>query len=286
MSKAEKYDKMTIYVEACESGSIFEGLLAEDLGIYVLTASNAVESSWGYYCPGMSPSPPPEFSTCLGDLFSIAWMEDADASDATTETLGEQAAKVLFRTSNGGTYDQGSHVMSYGELTFLDQPTSNFIGQQVTFPTLSANGAAQGPGGAVAQRDADLHYLYVNYQRAAQGSPAQAAAWRSLQAEISLRDSLTKAFQGLAASVTSSANTPLTAETAFTARPVAGKPVVDDWVCYREAIAAFEGACGAVPQPMVKHFRVLSNFCNAGVKPSAIAAHSAAACAAVGLSAK
>lgn len=65
-----------IYLEACESGSIFEGLLPEGLNIYVTTASNAEESSWGTYCPGMYPPPPPEYETCLGDLYSVAWMED------------------------------------------------------------------------------------------------------------------------------------------------------------------------------------------------------------------
>ena len=65
-----------IYVEACESGSIFEGLMPADLNIYVTTASNAEESSWGTYCPGMEPSPPSEYITCLGDLYSVAWMED------------------------------------------------------------------------------------------------------------------------------------------------------------------------------------------------------------------
>jgi hypothetical protein len=64
------------YLEACESGSIFEGLLPNDIGIYATTASNAEESSWGTYCPGEYPSPPPEYDTCLGDLYSIAWMED------------------------------------------------------------------------------------------------------------------------------------------------------------------------------------------------------------------
>ncbi|KAJ0609584.1 putative legumain protein [Helianthus annuus] len=42
-----------IYVEACESGSIFEGLLPADLNIYVTTASNANESSYAAYCDGM-----------------------------------------------------------------------------------------------------------------------------------------------------------------------------------------------------------------------------------------
>jgi legumain len=64
------------YLEACESGSIFEGLLPEDINIYATTASNAEESSWGCYCPGESPSPPPEYYTCLGDLYSVSWMED------------------------------------------------------------------------------------------------------------------------------------------------------------------------------------------------------------------
>lgn len=65
-----------IYLESCESGSIFEGLLKENMNIYVTTASNAEESSWGTYCPDMKPPPPPEYDTCLGDLYSVAWMED------------------------------------------------------------------------------------------------------------------------------------------------------------------------------------------------------------------
>ena len=65
-----------IYVEACESGSIFQGLLSDSLNIYATTASNAQESSWGTYCPGMVPSPPEEFNTCLGDLYSVAFLEN------------------------------------------------------------------------------------------------------------------------------------------------------------------------------------------------------------------
>ncbi|CAI7917681.1 unnamed protein product, partial [Closterium sp. NIES-53] len=64
------------YLEACESGSIFEGLLPPNIHIYATTAANAEESSWGTYCPGMNPPPPIEYETCLGDLYSVAWMED------------------------------------------------------------------------------------------------------------------------------------------------------------------------------------------------------------------
>ena len=67
---------MVVYIEACEAGSLFEGMMTDDMNIYVTTAANAHESSWGTYCPGMVPSPPSEFTTCLGDLYSVSWMEN------------------------------------------------------------------------------------------------------------------------------------------------------------------------------------------------------------------
>ncbi|GAB4837129.1 hypothetical protein Ancab_002040 [Ancistrocladus abbreviatus] len=73
---SETYKSMVIYLEACESGSMFEGLLPQGLNIYAVTASNASENSWEFYCPGSYPPPPPEYKTCLGDLFSISWLED------------------------------------------------------------------------------------------------------------------------------------------------------------------------------------------------------------------
>ncbi|KAJ0076284.1 hypothetical protein Patl1_35147 [Pistacia atlantica] len=75
--EAKAYKKMVIYVEACESGSVFEGLLPKTWNIYAMTAANSSESSWAIYCPEHYPYPPPEYDTCLGDLFSISWLEDS-----------------------------------------------------------------------------------------------------------------------------------------------------------------------------------------------------------------
>ncbi|RHN45083.1 putative legumain protein [Medicago truncatula] len=63
-------------MEACEAGSMFEGLLPNDINIYVTTASNKSENSYGFYCPNSYLPPPPEYDICLGDLYSISWMED------------------------------------------------------------------------------------------------------------------------------------------------------------------------------------------------------------------
>jgi hypothetical protein len=60
---------MVVYTEACESGSIFDGLLPDDANIFVTTAANGRESSWGCYCPGQQPAPPLEYTTCLGDKY-------------------------------------------------------------------------------------------------------------------------------------------------------------------------------------------------------------------------
>ena len=62
------------YLEACESGSMFEGLLPAELNIYATTAANSTEDSWAEYCPDYGA--PSSFDTCLGDLYSISWLED------------------------------------------------------------------------------------------------------------------------------------------------------------------------------------------------------------------
>ncbi|KAF4356332.1 hypothetical protein G4B88_001207 [Cannabis sativa] len=112
---AGTYRKMVIYVEACESGSIFEGIMPKDMNIYVTTASNAQENSWGTYCPEMEPPPPPEYITCLGDLYSVAWMEDSQGHNLKRETIKQQYEMVKERTANANDFvNGGSHVMEYG----------------------------------------------------------------------------------------------------------------------------------------------------------------------------
>nr|GEZ39979.1 vacuolar-processing enzyme-like [Tanacetum cinerariifolium] len=87
---AGTYKSLVFYLESCESGSIFEGLLPLGLNIYATTASGPREDSWSTYCPEDYPSIPPEYDTCLGDLYSISWMEDCDAHNLQTETIEQQ----------------------------------------------------------------------------------------------------------------------------------------------------------------------------------------------------
>jgi legumain len=71
-------------------------------------------------------------TTCLGDLYSVAWMENSEEADLTHETLLQQYKLVKGRTSNNYTYNQGSHVMQYGALDIDREVAGNYIGMNHT----------------------------------------------------------------------------------------------------------------------------------------------------------
>lgn len=67
MSDNKMYDQLVFYLEACESGSMFEGLLADNINIYATTAANAMESSYAAYCSPDDVVNGQHVGSCLGD---------------------------------------------------------------------------------------------------------------------------------------------------------------------------------------------------------------------------
>lgn len=61
--------------------------LPKNMNIYAVSAANPHESSWGCYCPPEDEVNGKHIGSCLGDLFSVNWMEDTDASNVNTRTL-------------------------------------------------------------------------------------------------------------------------------------------------------------------------------------------------------
>ena len=88
MHDQKMYSKLVFYLEACESGSMFTEL-SSDMGIYAVSASSATKSSYGTYCTPDDEVNGKHIGSCLGDLFSVAWMEDSEANDITKESLEE-----------------------------------------------------------------------------------------------------------------------------------------------------------------------------------------------------
>ncbi|KAK9806827.1 hypothetical protein WJX72_004028 [[Myrmecia] bisecta] len=301
-SAANGFADMVLYIEACEAGSMFEGMLNDgDMNVYVTTAANAEESSWGTYCPGMVPAPPEEFNTCLGDLYSVAWMENSEAADLDEETLEKQYELVKLRTSNDYTYMQGSHVMQYGSLAIDEEPAADYLGEHNAGtgkkdPWEARTATANGAMAAVPQRDADLLHLWTAFNRAAT-SGEKARAMAALDAEISSRARIDKGVRTAVADLLMQPEVMATMQATFAAenlllphlgaqdaedvlaseplemfvsRPLplaAGKPLVDSWDCLRAMVGAWERACGKLDQYGMQYTRTFANLCNAGVAP-------------------
>merc|ERR1711988_1745826 len=129
---------------------MFEGMDIE--GVYALSASSPSESSWGTYCGSDAMVDGKSINSCLGDLFSVNWMEDSDAMDITSETLAAQATTVTTKTSK-------SKVMQWGDLTFQSDKVSDYQGDQGS----ASNSSPAKPHGSVSARQVDLKMAYDNY---------------------------------------------------------------------------------------------------------------------------
>jgi hypothetical protein len=86
------------------------------------------EDGGGANGPPPPPGPGPDWTTCLGDLYSVAWMEDAEANDMGAQTLERQFHLLRLRASNNFSYVQGSHVMRYGDLGIDAELAGDYLG--------------------------------------------------------------------------------------------------------------------------------------------------------------
>jgi legumain len=116
MNDNKKYGKLVFYLEACESGSMFETLLNTTINIYATTAANSTESSYACYYDDT-------IQNYLGDVYSVNWIEDSDRKSLDTETLVQQFDKVKQETNT-------SHVQEYGELSIDNLPLTQFQGNK------------------------------------------------------------------------------------------------------------------------------------------------------------
>lgn len=91
------------------------------MNIYATSASSPSESSWGTYCSPDDKVNGKSIGSCLGDLYSVNWMEHTDSIDTTATTLQAQYLVVKKNTDK-------SQVMQWGSLDFTSEPVSNYVG--------------------------------------------------------------------------------------------------------------------------------------------------------------
>jgi len=97
---------------------------------------------------------------CLGDEFSVRWMEDADTSNHASETLTQQYANDKQKVTK-------SHPQHFGDFSFGSDPIGDYIGEgkKTAAPSESARDSG------VDSRDAELVMLQWRVEEARRGNP-------------------------------------------------------------------------------------------------------------------
>lgn len=245
MSDTSMYKELVFYLEACESGSMFQ-TLPDSIKIFATTAANAKESSWGTYCPPDDMVNGKSLRTCLGDLYSVKWMEDSDSNLAAGETLADQFARVKQETNK-------SHVQQFGDLTFAaSEPTSNFQGNTDTTNSTRVSALIDakklntaGQTTSLPSADAELASAYARFM--ATGSKTAAA---ELIAGVNDRLKADERFDKLAHAVMGR---------------TFSRAIPDDLTsynkCHYAAHKAYIAKCGEFTTGALKHSATLMEMC-------------------------
>ena len=120
MQENKMYKDMVFYLEACEAGSMFQHLEAHQ-NILAVTATDATHPSYATYCGDDAVVQGFKMNTCLGDLFSVNWMEDTVDHSVKTESLKTQINDVTKTTS-------ASSVEVYGDTSIEKQLVGDYEG--------------------------------------------------------------------------------------------------------------------------------------------------------------
>lgn len=251
MHQKKMYKNLVFYMEACESGSMFEDL-SDSMNIFAMTASNAKESSWGTYCP-----PTGDFvhgrklGTCLGDLFSVNWMEETDKyhnNEAKSLTIQKQYNHVKMLTNK-------SHVMIFGDESFMTDDVNDFEGNEAKSRSNSLDTPNHDTNvpmdlrtlSAVDSRDIRLNNFYYRYIRATEIDEKEMAL-KLMMDELSLRSRFDRIFA------------------AFKEKVRLGSGKMFAMQCYANVRAFFEKECQKPDEHdyVMKYYGLLEQACANG----------------------
>lgn len=154
MNTTNRYKQMVLYIEACESGSMFDRhKLSPNINVFATTAANGHESSYACYWDEKR-------RTYLGDVYSVNWMEDSDKEDITVETLQKQFEIVREETNT-------SHCQEFGNLTMGQEPIGFFQGMGSPAMKPNFKGTPKVPiTDAIPSPDVPLAILYKSLELA------------------------------------------------------------------------------------------------------------------------
>lgn len=126
MHETNRYGKMVIYIEACNSGSMLEGL-PTDINVYGVTAVAAENPSLGTYCGYDAVINGTSIGSCLGDLFSVYYMKFIQDGNG-THTLNQFFQSVFDDVASYAALHYGHELnQQFGDLSIGDMHVADFF---------------------------------------------------------------------------------------------------------------------------------------------------------------
>lgn len=245
------YKELLFYVEACESGSIFKGLLKAP-NVFAVTAANAKESSWGWYCPPQDKVQGKKIGSCLGDEFSVRWMEDADVANFKSETVNQQVAKVTKAVKK-------SHVSQFGDSSVIgSEVIGDFEGAQTSMMPIVLNSSRinfeDSSDSGVDSRDVEIHLAYYKLQRA-ETLEERRAAQEALAVLLQSRVAADEKFLAIAMAATK--------EDKAKAQAMMDGDVesLENVECHVQSLQAVAQSCGSLNDYTMRYSRLFANLC-------------------------
>eukprot|EP00210_Caulerpa_lentillifera_P002412 g2313.t1 len=280
LRKISMFKEMLVYIEASYSGSMFYNMpIRYEDRIMGVSASAHDEASYATYCPDSSKTyssivNPNKIRSCMGDLFTLSWLLDAEYYNVFFSTVGAHLRRVTYATSVHGTYSQGSHVKTFGdkykhiyneELGFFFSGVKSALRLLWNFVTSGLNSNAGRDN--YKQTDADLIHLYM----AASENNNSDASLR-LEKELAMRKHTDEVIYSTLHSLIGSGDLSTDISVSKFAEEVIPRgpddPVVNDWDCLREMVDAWEDKCGRLNSYSGQYSRTFVNLCNAMVSPA------------------
>jgi legumain len=246
MHRRRQYKQMVIYVEACESGSMFDSLLPNNISVYVTTASNPTESSYACYLDG-------QLDTYLGDCYSVNWMENVDKV-GTSESLEAQYKEVKAKTTT-------SHVKQYGDLELDSEKLEKFMGSKNPTPpeTSQLSGSVSG---AVPSGDVPLSILAHKIFKTQNEWDKREHEQRLIQ-ELQLRENVRQTVEDIVHSAVDAEQVDSILHKSTTPQ---------DFDCLEIVVERFSSKCFNVGKVdyALRHVYALVNLCEAGISSDRI----------------
>ncbi|KAF6216235.1 hypothetical protein GE061_000575 [Apolygus lucorum] len=253
MHEANSYNKLIMYIEACESGSMFENILEENTRVYVMTAATRDESSYAWYCT----------DNCLGDEFSVRWMERLDGENkGTLDQFFHQFQQLRPKVTK-------SHIQIYGDFSLgTDAVTPNNKASRSSMENSSADHVA------VNSRDVPLYYYQQKLART-NDMDSQMKAQQDLDQLIEGRKSADQLLEKLVTLATID-NPEKTAVVSGERMPIN----LDIFPCYKKLLHSFRSHCFEHKHEyLLQHYYKLANICVLGLDTSRLLREMPSLCA-------